>query len=197
PTTGILFYIYFFLDETIRSIINTLESLYEQTGITVGVDDSYFKPSLWRLYENQYLGYFARKALVNSRTIINLNWQNILLIKQYIEFMSKVNKLTTSFIKIANALDKGRNQDEYNIYVSMLDEEELECLKYVQRLRKYTHKQLAVVIDDDATKLQPKKRGRKNNNANDNGTSNEEALEIDSSGIRGSSVDSTLPPSLA
>ena len=51
--------------------------------------------------------------------------------------MSKINKLTTSFIKITNALDKVKNQDEYNIYVSMLDEEELECLKYVQRLRKY------------------------------------------------------------
>ncbi|MFM7980686.1 MAG: hypothetical protein ACKPKO_15340 [Candidatus Fonsibacter sp.] len=42
--------------------------------------------------------------------------------------MSKVNKLTTSFIKITNALEKVKNQNEYNIYVSMLDEEELECL---------------------------------------------------------------------
>ncbi len=72
------FYIFFFLDGKIRSIINTLDNLYEQTGINVGVDDSYFKPSLWRLYENPYPGYFGRKALVNSRTIINLNWQNIL-----------------------------------------------------------------------------------------------------------------------
>jgi len=55
--------------------------------------------------------------------------------------MSRINKLTTSFIKITNALDKTKNQDEYNIYVSMLDEEELECLKYVQRLRKYNSRQ--------------------------------------------------------
>ncbi|MFM7981113.1 MAG: hypothetical protein ACKPKO_17525 [Candidatus Fonsibacter sp.] len=75
--------------------------------------------------------------------------------------MSKVNKLTTSWITITNALAKGRNQDEYNIYVSILDEEDLECLKYVQRLRKYTHKQTAVVIDDDATKLQPNKERTK------------------------------------
>ena len=51
-----------------------------------------------------------------------------------------MNKLTTSFIKITNALDKTKNQDEYNIYVSMLDAEELECLKYVQRLRKYNNR---------------------------------------------------------
>ncbi len=29
--------------------------------------------------------------------------------------MSKINKLTTSFIKNTNALDKTKNQDEYNI----------------------------------------------------------------------------------
>ena len=39
-------------------------------------------------------------------------------------------KLTTVFIKITNAMEKVKNQDEYNIYVLMLDEEELECLKY-------------------------------------------------------------------
>ena len=61
--------------------------------------------------------------------------------------MSKINKLTMSFIKITNALDKTKNQDEHNIYVSMLDEEELECLKYVQRLRKYT-KQATIASPD-------------------------------------------------
>ena len=55
--------------------------------------------------------------------------------------MPNINKLTTSFIKNTNALKKVKHQDEYNIYVWMLDEEELECLKYVQRLRKYTHRQ--------------------------------------------------------
>ena len=76
--------------------------------------------------------------------------------------MSKINKLTTSFIKITNALDKVKNQDEYNIYVSMLDREELECLKYAQRLRKYTNKQsLASSTDTDESKSEKKKRGRK------------------------------------
>ena len=55
--------------------------------------------------------------------------------------MLKVNKLITSFVQITNVIDKARNQDEYNIYVLMLDEEELECLKYVQRLRRYANRQ--------------------------------------------------------
>ena len=77
--------------------------------------------------------------------------------------MSKINKLTTSFIKITNALEKVKNQDEYNIYVSMLDEEELDCLKYVQRLRKYTNRQLSAASpnDTDESKPEKKKRGRK------------------------------------
>ena len=77
--------------------------------------------------------------------------------------MSKINKLTTSFIKITNALDKVKNQGEYNIYVSMLDEEELECLKYAQRLRKYTNRQALVAspTDTDESKPEKKKRGRK------------------------------------
>ncbi len=74
--------------------------------------------------------------------------------------MSRNNKLTTSFIKITNALDKTKNQDEYNIYVSMLDEEELECLTYVQRLRKYTNRQLLTSpTDTDESKRDNKKRG--------------------------------------
>ena len=76
--------------------------------------------------------------------------------------MSKVNKLTTSFIKITNALGKVKNQDEYNMYVSMLEEKELECLKYVQRLGKYTNRQLlASSADTDESKPEKKKRGRR------------------------------------
>ena len=76
--------------------------------------------------------------------------------------MSKINKLITSFIKITNALDKVKNQDEYNIYVSMLDEEELECLKYAQRLRKHANKHPRSSSVSDDAKLMPelKKRGR-------------------------------------
>ena len=39
--------------------------------------------------------------------------------------MLKANKMTTSF-KITNAIDKAMHQAEYNICVSMLDEDELE-----------------------------------------------------------------------
>ena len=57
--------------------------------------------------------------------------------------MLKSNKLTTSFIKVTNAkIKRAKNQDEYNMYVSMLDKEELECLKYAQRLRKHTNRHL-------------------------------------------------------
>ena len=59
-------------------------------------------------------------------------------------------------------MDQVKNQDEYNIYVSMLDEEELECLKYAQRLRTYTNRQLAATpTDTDESKPETKKRGRK------------------------------------
>ena len=78
--------------------------------------------------------------------------------------MSKINKFITGFIKITNALDKVKNQGEYNIYVSMLDEEELECLKYAQRLRKYTNRQSlasSTSMDTDDSKPEKKKRGRK------------------------------------
>ena len=44
--------------------------------------------------------------------------------------MSKINKLTTSFIKITNALEKAKNQDEYCRYVSMMDKDETGRLKY-------------------------------------------------------------------
>ena len=102
--------------------------------------------------------------------------------------MSRINKLTTSFIKITNALDKTKNQDEYNIYVSMLDEEELECLKYVQRLRKYNNRQqLAPPTDTDESKPEKNKRGRKKKVAeNDDVVMSEPTT---------TSEEATLPPS--
>jgi len=104
--------------------------------------------------------------------------------------MSKINKLTTSFIKITNALDKTKNQDEYNIYVSMLDEEELECLKYVQRLRKYNNRQaLAAPPTDtnDESKPEKKKRGRKKKVVDDDAVMSDPITPDDP----------TLPPSPA
>ena len=54
-----------------------------------------------------------------------------------------------------------KNKDEYNIYISMLDEEELECLKYVQRLRQSTNRPLlASPTDTDEMKPEKKKRGQ-------------------------------------
>ena len=105
--------------------------------------------------------------------------------------MSKNNKLTTSFIKITNALDKTKNQDEYNIYVSMLDEEELECLKYVQRLRKYNNRQaLAAPLTDTNDESKPekkKKRGRKKKVVEDDANMSDPVTPDDP----------TLPPSPA
>ena len=79
--------------------------------------------------------------------------------------MSKINKLTTSFHQNYERVGRGEDQDEYTIYVSMLDEEELECLKYVQRLRKYTNRQSlasSTSMDTDESNPEKKKRGRKN-----------------------------------
>ena len=45
----------------------------------------------------------------------------------------------------------------------MLDEKELECLKYAQRLRTYTNRQLMETpTDTDKSKPEAKQRGRKN-----------------------------------
>jgi histidyl-tRNA synthetase len=94
--------------------------------------------------------------------------------------------MITRFINITNALDKTQNQDEYNIYVSMLDEEELECLKYVQRLRKYNNRQqLPSPTDTDESKPEKKKRGRKNKDAEDYVIMSEPTT----------SEEATLPPS--
>ena len=105
--------------------------------------------------------------------------------------MSKIYKLTTSFIKNTNALDKVKNQDEYNIYVSMLDEEELECLKYAQRLRKYINRQALVVpltsMDTDESKPEKKKRGRKKKVVDDDAVMSDPITPDDP----------TLPPSPA
>jgi len=100
--------------------------------------------------------------------------------------------LTTSFIKITQAIDKAWNQDEYNIDVSMLDEEELECLKHAQRLRIYANRQWpaapagAPTIDTNEGKSELKKRGRKNNPVQD------QVIDVD---VEPTSPDET-PPSL-
>ncbi len=79
--------------------------------------------------------------------------------------MSKVNTLTASFITITNALYKVKNQDDNNIYVSMLDKAELECLTYAQRLRTYTNRQLASPpTDTDESKRSPRRERERSSN---------------------------------
>ena len=70
----------------------------------------------------------------------------------------------------------------------MLDEEELECLKYVQRLRKYNNRQqLPSPTDTDESKPEKKKRGRKKKVAeNDDVVMSEPTT---------TSEEATLPPS--
>ena len=103
--------------------------------------------------------------------------------------MSRINKPTTSFIKITNALDKTKNQDEYNIYGSMLDQEELACFKYAQRLRKYNNRQqLLSPTDTDESKPENKKRGRKKQVAE-----NDDVIMSEPT----TSEETTLPPSPA
>ena len=83
-----------------------------------------------------------------------------------------------------------KNQDEYNIYVSMLDEEELECLKYAQRLRKYTNRQSlasSTSMDTDESKPEKKKRGRKKKVVDDDAVMSDPITPDDP----------TLPPSPA
>jgi hypothetical protein len=70
----------------------------------------------------------------------------------------------------------------------MLDEEELECLKYVQRLRKYNNRQQllpASPTDTDESKPEKKKRGRKKKVADDDVNMSEPVTP----------EETTLPPS--
>ena len=63
--------------------------------------------------------------------------------------MSKVIKLTASFVKFTNAFDQVKSQDEHNTYVSMLGEE------YAQRLRTYQNKQVATIPPEPTDEGKP------------------------------------------
>ena len=52
------FYIFFFLEIKITALPRILDEMYEQLGVSVGIDSDYFRPSLWQLYESQFPGYF-------------------------------------------------------------------------------------------------------------------------------------------
>ena len=70
------------------------------------------------------------------------------------------SKLTTSFIKISNVLDRNGRSEIYKLYKSMLDEEELECLNTIETIRGM--RKQSKTINRLATEASSvKKRGRK------------------------------------
>ena len=60
------FYIFFFLERKMDALPQLLDEMYEQLGVSVGIDSDYFRPSLWQLYENQFPGYFSRQYFVDT-----------------------------------------------------------------------------------------------------------------------------------
>ena len=119
------FYIFFFLESKITALLRILDEMYEQLGsiwvltatTSVRVCGSYTRANFRGTFLSTSLLILIGRPFGRTREFI-LKYNII-----YIESMSRINKLTTSFIKVTNALDKVKNQDEYNIYVSMLDEE--------------------------------------------------------------------------
>ena len=70
------------------------------------------------------------------------------------------SKLTTSFIKITNVLERNGQPEIYKLYKSMLSEEELECLITIEMLRGF--RKHSKQNNNSATEAMPaKKRGRK------------------------------------
>ena len=70
------------------------------------------------------------------------------------------SKLTTSFIKITNVLERNGQPEIYKLYKSMLSEEELECLITTEMLRGF--RKHSKKNNNSATEALPaKKRGRK------------------------------------
>ncbi len=60
------FYIFSFLERRIAALPRILDEIYEQLGVSMGIDSDYFRPSLWQLYESQYPGYFSENFFVDT-----------------------------------------------------------------------------------------------------------------------------------
>ena len=60
------FYIFFFLERKMDALPKLLDDMYEQLGVSVGIDSDYFRPSLWQLYEIQFPGYCSRHYCADS-----------------------------------------------------------------------------------------------------------------------------------
>ncbi|MFM7988274.1 MAG: hypothetical protein ACKPKO_54070 [Candidatus Fonsibacter sp.] len=59
-------YIFFFLDRKKTALPRILDEMYEQLGVSVGIDSDYLRPSLWHLYESQFPGYFSQHFFVDT-----------------------------------------------------------------------------------------------------------------------------------
>ena len=60
------FYIFFFLERKMDALPKLLDEMYEQLGVSVGIDSDYLRPSLWELYERQVPGYFTQHYFVDN-----------------------------------------------------------------------------------------------------------------------------------
>ena len=49
------FYIFFFLDKKLNARPQILDAISDNLGVRMGVDSDYIRPSLWQLYESQFL----------------------------------------------------------------------------------------------------------------------------------------------
>ena len=86
------------------------------------------------------------------------------------------SKLTTSFIKTTNVLERNGQPEIYKLYKSMLSEEELECLITIEMLRGF--KKHSKNNNNSATEAIPaKKRGRKKKVVDSDTTAEEKAQE--------------------
>ncbi|MFM7986979.1 MAG: hypothetical protein ACKPKO_47465 [Candidatus Fonsibacter sp.] len=46
------------MERKIRALPRILDEIYEQLGVSMGIDNDYFLPSLWQLYASPFPGYF-------------------------------------------------------------------------------------------------------------------------------------------
>ena len=67
PSDMHTFYIYFFLERKMMALPKVIDEIHEQFGDNVGIDSDYFRPSLWRLYENNFPGYFSQRYFVDTK----------------------------------------------------------------------------------------------------------------------------------
>ena len=68
-------YMSFFFCNKMQRIGDVIDEVPGRLGVRVGVDDAYFRPSLWRLYESQCPGYrFLQGMIVNSRLLFRSSW---------------------------------------------------------------------------------------------------------------------------